>query len=249
MASPGLTLVTGSAGCVGGAAARGFATRGLPVRCFDRFPTPGFEDQVVGDLLDRSACERAMAGVTTLIHLAATPDDVDDPVGGLFGPNIVGVHNMFEAARAAKVRRIVLASTCQYVWGYLVDGPHPIKTDVQPAPRHWYAATKVFLEAAGRFMAVEMGISVFAIRIGTFPRPGQENFMLTTDWAQDIYLSPNDAGRFFVATAQAQCDAGFKAFYATSKPFKKCRLDLEPARTILGYEPQETWPQGFRGKV
>ena len=36
-----------------------------------------------------------------LIHLAATPDDVEDPVNDLFPPNITGLYHVLEAARAA----------------------------------------------------------------------------------------------------------------------------------------------------
>jgi hypothetical protein len=33
--------------------------------------------------------------------------------------------------------------------------------------------------------------------------------------------------------------------FATSKPKSIERMDLEPARRILGYEPQDVWPNGL----
>src|SRR6516164_9695883 len=99
-----LVLVTGSAGRVGRAAVAELLARGRSVRGFDRVPTPGPAESFVGDITDLAACRQAVAGVHTLIHLAATPDDVDDPVRDLFGPNIVGVYQIFEAARAAGVK-------------------------------------------------------------------------------------------------------------------------------------------------
>src|SRR5438552_18768041 len=150
MPSPNLILVTGSAGRIGQAAVRELTAQRLAVRVFDRVPTPGLTDSVVGDITDPAACRRALSGVTMLIHLAATPDDADDPVRDLFPPHIVGVYHIFEAARAAKVERMILASSGQVVWGQRKSGPWPITADVQPTPRYWYASTKMFLEAAGR---------------------------------------------------------------------------------------------------
>ncbi|HYV37996.1 MAG TPA: NAD(P)-dependent oxidoreductase, partial [Gemmataceae bacterium] len=108
-----LILVTGSSGRIGTAVVRELTARKHNLRGFDRVPTPGLADCVVGDILDPAACRKAMAGVSTLIHLAATPDDVADPVKELFGPNIIGVYNVFEAAREAGVRRMIVASSGQ----------------------------------------------------------------------------------------------------------------------------------------
>ncbi len=237
-------LVTGSSGHIGRTVVRELTSRGHDVRGFDRVPTPGLADCVVGDVLDPSACRRALTGITTLIHLAATPDDVADPVKDLFAPNITGVYNVFEAAREAGVRRIILASSCQVVWNQRKTGPMPITVDTPPTPRSWYAATKMFLEGAGRAFADNHGISVVAVRVGWCPRPGQEQELAATPWAHDVYFSPNDAGRFFACAVESKADIHFAVVYASSKPVRVRVLDLEPARTLLGYEPRDQWPQG-----
>jgi nucleoside-diphosphate-sugar epimerase len=202
---------------------------------------------VTGDVTDPAACQRALSGVTTLIHLAATPDDVDNPVATLFGPNIVGVYRVFEAAKAAGVRRMIIASSGQVVWNQRKAGPLPLGVDVQPSPRGWYAATKMFLEAAGRAYADAHRISVIAVRLGWCPRPGQEEELAATPWAHDIYLSPGDAGRFLACAAEAKSDIHFAVVYATSKPVRQCVYDLNPARTLLGYEPHDSYPEGIGG--
>src|SRR5204863_1575079 len=115
--------------------------RGHKVRGFDRMPTPGVADAVVADITDADAARRAVAGVRTLIHLAATPDD-DDFLTQLAPNNIVGAYQIMEAARAAGVRRYLLASSGQVVWWQRFRGPLPIGPDVPPTPRGWYAATK-----------------------------------------------------------------------------------------------------------
>src|SRR5262249_31367696 len=123
-----LVLVTGSTGRVGRAVVRELQSRGCPVRGFDRVATPGLPDCVVGDLTDVDAPRRAPAGAGTVIHLAATPDDADF-LSELVPNNVVGVYHVFEAARAAGVRRLVVASSGQVVWNQRTTGPWPIRTD------------------------------------------------------------------------------------------------------------------------
>jgi len=236
-------LVTGSAGRIGRAAVAELQRRGHRVRGLDRVATPGLADAHIGEITDPAAVTRAMAGIDSVIHLAATPDD-DDFLSQLLPNNIVGVYHIFEAARQAGVRRLIVASSGQVVWGTRLTGPWPVPVDVQPSPRYWYAATKVFLEAAGRAYADAHGISVIAVRLGWCPRtPAQVKEIAETEWAPDVYLSPNDAGRFCACAVEAAA-IHFEVVYATSKPVKRQRYDMEPARRLLGYEAQEAWPQG-----
>src|SRR5262245_8397806 len=167
-------LVTGSAGRIGKATIAALQARGHQVRGFDRVVTPGLTDAVVGQITDPGAVRRAMEGIDTLVHLAATPDDVDDVLQQLFPANIFGVYHIFEAARQAGVKRMVVASSGQVVWHQRLTGPWPIRNDVQPTPRSWYAATKVFLEAIGRAYTESHGISVIAVRLGWCPRSPEQ---------------------------------------------------------------------------
>jgi dTDP-4-dehydrorhamnose reductase len=238
-------LVTGSAGRIGRAVVQELTARGWPVRGFDRVQTPALADQVLGDLTDAEAVRRAVAGMHTVIHLAATPDD-DDFLTQLLPNNIVGVYHLLEAARSAGVKRLVLASSGQVVWWQRMQGRVPVRVDDPPTPRAWYAAAKVFLEAAGRAYAESHGISVIAARLGWCPRtPEQVEEIRATDWAQDVYLSPGDAGRFFACAVEAPAALRFAIVYATSKPRDVNRYDMHPSKELLGYEPQETWPQGI----
>src|SRR5437867_1727806 len=131
-------LVTGSSGRIGQAVVGELAARGHAVRGFDLLAHPSLADQVVGSLTDAAALAQAVAGMDTLIHLAATPDD-DDFLTQLLPNNIVGVYHVLEAARAAGVRRMILASSGQVVWYDRLRTVGPIGVDVQPTPRYWYA--------------------------------------------------------------------------------------------------------------
>jgi nucleoside-diphosphate-sugar epimerase len=240
-----LVLVTGSAGRIGRAVVNELKNRGRPVRGLDRVRTPNLDDAVVGLITDAKAVAAAMDGVGTVVHLAATPDDCEDVVGDLIPNNVAGVYRIFEAARHAGVQRLVVASSGQVNWNRRLTGPWPIRSDDPPTPRSWYAATKMFLEGAGRAFADAYGISVIAVRLGWCPRDkGQVQEIAECDWAQDVYLSPGDAGRFFACAVEAPAEVRFAIVYATSRPVKTLRYDLEPTRLLLGYEPQERWPQG-----
>ncbi len=62
-----------------------------------------------------------------------------------------------------------------------------------------------------------------------------------------LYFSHSDAALFFARCVGSPTpDAGESAsVFATSKPADQPRLDLEPARTVLDYEPEDTWPAGM----
>jgi uronate dehydrogenase len=237
-------LITGSSGRIGRAAAAELLRRGHRVRGLDRLPTPGVDDMVLGGIGNRGMLDRAMAGVECLIHLAATPDD-DDFFAKLVPDNIVALYHVMESARAAGVKRIVLASSGQVNSGAQLTGPFPIRVSDPPTPRYWYAATKMFMESIGYSYSDRHGMSVIVARFGWCPRTrGQVEEIAAAGWAQDVYLSPNDAGRFCACAVEASDEVRHAVVYAVSKSVRDQIFDLAPARTQLGYEPSEAWPQG-----
>ena len=242
MRDPISVLVTGSAGRVGQAACQGLLARGHKVRGLDLRPTPRVDDAVLGDVSDASQVGKAMAGIEVVVHLAATPDE-DDFLGKLLPNNVVGLYNVLESARQAHVRRIILASTGQVVMGH--EGPWPITPDMPFSPRNWYGSAKVLAEVAGQVYAHVHGLSVIVARLGWCPRDKQHAEELSHDEVgKDVYFSPADAGRFFVCAVEAPLSGPYCVVFATSKPLRQTRFDASGARDLLGYEPQDTWPQG-----
>jgi nucleoside-diphosphate-sugar epimerase len=236
-------LVTGSAGRLGRAAVRELKARGHFVRGFDLAPSPRVDESIAGTLTDAEALRQAASGVDVLIHLAATPDD-DDFLTRIVPNNIIGVHNVLEAARLAKVRRVVLASSGQVVWWQRFTGPLPITADVQPTPRGWYATAKLFAEGAGRAYVEAHGMSVMAVRLGWCPRDKAHVAELGgTDWGPDVYLSPGDAGRFFACAVETTVPIAFSVVYVCSRPFNSLVYDPEPA-CKFGYGARDVWPEG-----
>ena len=238
-------LVTGSAGRVGQAAVQGLLERGHSVRGFDRAPSPGLPEATVADLSDLEALKAALDGVEALVHLAATPDDVEDPVNNLFPPNITGLYHTLELAREAGVQRLVLPSSGQVNWFRNFEGPWPLDESVPVSPKGWYAATKMFLESIGHSYAATHGMSVIIARLGWCPRDERQVREIADETIyQDVYLSPADAGRFFIGCVEAAPEVRYEILYATSKPVETLRYKLDRAREIAAFEPQEQWPDG-----
>ena len=116
-ATPKRILVTGSAGAVGNAVCVHLLEQGHTVRGVDIRPTPNVPDAIQGDLADKAVVYRAVEGMETVIHLAAYIND-GDLVETIMRPNVISPYYVCEAARELGVKRLILASSVQVVYGY-----------------------------------------------------------------------------------------------------------------------------------
>ena len=245
--TPQHVLVTGAAGKIGRAVCRELTSRGHAVRSFDRHVLPAELKQDVevvgGELDDVKAVRRAVSGMDCVIHLAAYPD-VADFMTELLPANVIGLYHVLEAARAEQVQRLVLTSSVQVAWG-LNWNERTISVEEPPAPPNHYAVTKVLAEVWGRMYAQEYGMSVIVVRPGACPR-SQEQIDLIGKTFEDpscIYLSPGDVGRFYAQCVESK-GIDFAILFAMSKTTGHVAYDIEPARRLIGYEPQDQWPVG-----
>lgn len=243
---PKRVLVTGSTGAVGNPVCRRLTARGHFVRGFARRPTPEVSDFVQGDLAIRQDIVAAARGMDAIVHLGAFPD-IGDLEDDLIGPNIVGVYNVCDVARELGISRLVLGSSVRAVSGH-PNRDAPIPADARPAPRDIYALTKVWLEASGEMFAACHGLSVIVARIGWLPRHRRGAEVLSrSEHGPDYFLSHDDAARFFERCVESRRPVPRESItlFATSRPKNCMRLDLEPSREVIGYEPEDTWPQGL----
>jgi uronate dehydrogenase len=243
---PRRVLVTGSTGAIGQPLARHLVARGHSVRGFARRPTPELADHVVGDLADRDAVRRAVEGMQVVVHLGAYPNPADF-VDVLLGPNVLGLYHVCEAAAELGVERLVLASTVQVITGHAFRD-RPVRVEDGPKPVNHYALTKAWAETAGDMYARVHNLSVISVRIGWYPRnTGEAVRLAASERGRDMFFSHRDSDRFFALCVESPEPPRGTAviLQATSRPHGVARMDLEPARRVIGYEPRDTWPEGL----
>ena len=235
MSSPRFVLVTGAAGNVGQTVFAGLGPH-FTLRTFDRVPVPGDPAAHLGDLADRAAVDRAVAGVDTIIHFGGCPRMDADFIRELVKPNLEGLWHMLDAARLAGVKRFIFASSCNTAFG--ATELTQLKTDTVHAFNP-YGATKAFGEVIGRWFFDTYGMEFLAVRIGYF-RANPADLDLTDPFLRRIWLGPRDLVEFFRLAAVAP-KFGYGIVYACSR-CPENYLDLTSARALLGYEPGEDVP-------
>ena len=244
-------LVTGMSGMIGGLAGRSLA-RNNYVRALNRRPVEGV-DSVQADIADLDAIRPAFEGIDTVVHMAAY---LGDEFSGQVSGNLIGVYNVFEAARDAGVKRVIFGSSGATQMQYEADEPikamvearwddvpssRPILTPQDPPrPNGVYGAAKLWGEALGRYYSDAHGMSVICIRIG---RVVEEDWPYNARHAA-VYCSHRDVVQMVEKCVSAPDSVRFDLFYAVSDNRGRYR-DIEHARDVLGYEPQDgisDWP-------
>ncbi len=172
-------LVTGGAGFIGSNIVEALLEHGLRVRVLDNFSTgrkknlvfpemgdvvgKGLVELIEGDLLDEKICTDACKEVGHVFHLAAVgsvPRSVEDPVY-TNDVNIRGTLNMLIAARDAKVKRFIYASSSS-IYGNSGDAP---KVETQtPMPASPYAVSKLAGEQYCKVFAEVYGLETVSLR-------------------------------------------------------------------------------------
>src|SRR5690349_15456361 len=159
-------LITGAAGEIGTVLRAGLAGH-YSLRLLDVRPcanvTTG-EEAMVADVGDVAAVTAAARGIDCIVHLAGVPRE--GPWDQILPRNIAGTYNVFEAARASGVKRVIFASS-NHVIGFHRVGKH-VDEHSALRPDSRYGVSKVFGEAVGRLYADKHGLSVACLRIGSF---------------------------------------------------------------------------------
>lgn len=146
-----LYLVTGGAGFIGSHIVEGLVKQGERVRVIDNLSTGKLENLklfmdeiefIEGDLRHPEEAAEAAEGADFVLHQAAVPSvprSIEDPLGSTEN-NLKGTLHLLMAARDAKVKRLVYASSSS-IYG---DSPTlPKREDLLPAPLSPYAASKL----------------------------------------------------------------------------------------------------------
>jgi nucleoside-diphosphate-sugar epimerase len=173
-------VVTGGNGKAGGWVVRDLREHGHSVLSVDLRHDPWeWDDRCrIADLTDYGQAVEALAGADAVVHLAAIPAPGIRPAAETFRINATSTYNVFAAAEAGRLGRVVWASS-ETVLGLPFDTPPqfaPIDETIEPRPESSYALSKL----AGETMATQ-----FARRTGT-PHVGLRisNIMEPDDYAR-----------------------------------------------------------------
>ena len=147
------------------------------------------EELVSAKLEDAAAMDALLRDVNAVVHLGGA--SLEGPFEPILQANIVGVYNLYEAARRNGVKRIVFASSNHVTGFYRQDEVISPRDPVRPDS--YYGISKAFGENLSRFYFDRYGIATACMRIGSsFPEPTDRRMLST-------WLSYDDLERLVVA--------------------------------------------------
>jgi uronate dehydrogenase len=194
----------------------------------------GEELQVVA-LQDTAAVHALLQDVDAVVHLGGV--SVEGPFEPILQANIIGMHNLYEAARKHGVKRIIYASS-NHVTGFyrqdeVIDPRMPMRPDGH------YGLSKAFGENLAQFYFDRYGLETVSLRIGSsFPEPKDRRMLAT-------WMSYDDLERLVVSSLTAPL-VGHTVIYGLSDNSVRW-WDNTPAAHI-GYRPQDS-SEPFRAAV
>ncbi len=178
-------LVTGAAGGIATRLRKLLADAYANIRWSDRrTPADLTNDKtfVPADLADLAQVDKIVEGIDGIVHLGGV--SVEQPWDAILNANIIGCYNLFEAARRAKVKRVVFASSNHAVGFY--PRQRRIGTGAPVRPDSRYGVSKAFGEALGALYADKHGLKVTCLRIGNLADAPVDHRRLS------IWLKPED---------------------------------------------------------
>jgi UDP-glucose 4-epimerase len=267
-------LVTGGAGLLGRYVVNEMNAGGRRVTGFDRVE-PRKEDQLraqwqAGDITDRAAVERAVAGQDAVVHVAAMPNIWSGDGDTIMRVNTLGTWTLFDAAEAAGVRRVVLCSSDSVV-GYTVREGRLVPPRYAPVglahplqATDPYALSKILCEDIGRSYAIR-GMEVVVLRPVFIAYPEMEGEIVARDRSPHTYrgglaggpssagggplfhhVDPRDVSRAFRLALEMRLDTSrFERFFISAETTLSPEPTLERLARLLGTDVPVHRPEHY----
>jgi UDP-glucose 4-epimerase len=173
--------VTGGAGFIGSHLVEALLEQGWRVRVLDDLssghreflPAQPALELVVGDVRESALLRRCMEGVDTVFHqgaLRSVPRSVEDPFA-YHDVNATGTMRLLLAAREARVRRVVSASSSSV---YGDQRELPLREDMTPMPISPYGVSKLVGEHYCRNFSRHYGLQTVSLRYFNVFGPRQD---------------------------------------------------------------------------
>ncbi|WP_299427133.1 NAD(P)-dependent oxidoreductase [uncultured Shimia sp.] len=187
------------------------------------------ERYVQADLADLDAMLEVLKDADMVVHFGAIGDEA--PFEEILGPNIIGAHNVWEAAYRNGVKRVVYASSVHAVGMHKIADN--IGIDAPHRPDTFYGLAKCFAEDLGRMYWDKRGVESVHMRIFSCAQVVAPRSLST-------WLSYEDLIRMVTAAITAQT-VGFSIVYGISNN------DRAPVHNTgaghIGYKPQDNAEQ------
>ena len=189
-------LVTGANGHIGSNVVRALIAAGYDVRAFvregcDRRGLAGLSlEYVFGDVMDQTSLETALTGCDAVIHLAAVYKTIATNADEIVAPAILGAENLYAAAKAAGIQRIVYTSSIASVGFSYKANQFRTGDDWNDDPHNPYYIAKTRSEQRVQHLARETGIHTVvicpAIVLGANDYRVTPSNQLVMDWLNGI---------------------------------------------------------------
>ena len=151
------------------------------------------EEIQTADLAIASDMQRLLKDVNAVVHLGGV--STEQPWAPILASNIVGMVNLYEAARLEGTKRIVFASSNHVTGFYRQD--QVIDNKMPPKPDGFYGLSKAFGEDVAELYWARWGIETVSIRIGSALSAPKDRRMLST------WISLDDLERLVVSALTA----------------------------------------------
>ena len=170
-----LIVVTGGSGKAGRATGRDLRAHGYEVLNVDLAPPPEPQGRFLrADLTQAGQVYEVLHGAYGVVHLAAIPAPGIRTEEVTFRENMASTYNVFSAAIALGLERIVWASS-ETTLGLPFDNPLPTYAPIDEehplVPNSSYALSKVLMEEMARQMARWSGIPIVGLRFSNIMTP------------------------------------------------------------------------------
>lgn len=168
-------VVTGGNGKAGRWVVRDLREHGHSVLSVDLRHEPWeWDDRCrIADLTDYGQAIEVLAGADAVVHLAAIPAPGIRPAADTFRINATSTYNVFAAAEANGLARVVWASS-ETVLGLPFDTPPlfaPVDETIDPRPESSYALAKLAGEAMAEQFVRRTGVPHVGLRISNIMEP------------------------------------------------------------------------------
>ena len=239
-------LITGGAGLVGSVLTKGLKDK-FNIRILDIKKADGV-DSHTGDISNIDSIMPAFKDIDTVVHLAGDRR-VHGDWDSILNNNIIGLYNIYEAARLSGVKRVVFASSQHATGGFyyvkpysfindgeyekLPDDYKPLDETCRIRPDSFYGASKSFGESISSYYSDFYDISTINIRIGWVISDNDPTF---SPASLNLWLSHRDIVQIIDLSVNASEDIKYETFYATSDNYWKI-WSIEKAKKLLGYKP------------